>query len=174
MVNQHGAMLHGEADRQRTKARIARVLVVLGILTLVAAAGVTASLIWRDATHMNNPNETPSQIITIAITLVWGVAAIFFWGMKMTPLLSYRKFLRDLDKGLTREVEGVVTEIDADLSFRDGLSFYRLIVNVNDLENPEDERVLYWDAQLGKPDLAVGERIFVVAHGNDMISLEKR
>lgn len=166
------ADLHGETDTQRNNARIRRVLIVFAVLTAIAIAGIVASLIWRDATHMHNPNETASQIVTIAITLVWGAIVIFFWGMKLTPLLCYRRFLREIRGGLSRDVEGVVTELDDTPAFRDGISFYRMIVNVGDLNEPEDERMLYWDAQLGKPTMAVGDRICVRAHGNDIIAVK--
>ena len=166
--------LHGEMEKQRNDGRIRRVLIVFGVLVLIAAAIIIASLIWRDPTHMHNPNENMSQIITIAVTLVIGALIIFIWGMKLTPLLSYRKYLREIHSGLSRDVEGVVTQLDTETTFRDGLSFYGMIVNVGDLKDPEDERLLYWDAQLGKPPVAVGDKVTVHAHGNDIISYTKR
>lgn len=168
------ADLHGEMETERNQRAIRRVLCVFAVLTLIAAAAVCASLIWRDASYMNNPNETPSQIITIAVTLVWGAIIIFFWSMKLSPRLSYRRYLREIHSGISRDVEGVIVALDEDTAFRDGLSFYRMVVNVGDLEAEEDERILYWDAQMGKPELAVGDRVAARAHGNDIIGLEKR
>lgn len=168
------ADVHASGAREKNDARIRRVWVLFAIMTAIALAAIVVSLIWRDASHMNNPNEQASQIITIGVTLVWGVLLIFLWSMKLSPLLSYRKYLKETHSGLTRDVEGIVTEVDQDTSFRDGLSFYGIIVNVGDLKDPEDERRLYWDAQLGKPELLVGDRVYVRAHGNDIIGLQRQ
>lgn len=167
-------MLHGDETAAGIQANIRRILVAFAIFLAVGLVLVAGSLIWRDATHMHNANETPSQILTIAITLVWGCVLIFLWGMKMTPLLGYRRYLKEVHSGLSREVEGAVTEVEPDMTFREGLRFYRMIVNVGDLADPEDERLLYWDAQLGAPPVQAGDQVWLRAHGNDIIALTKR
>lgn len=169
------ADLHSQKDVVKNQARIRRVAVLLGILALIAAAGIAASLIWRDATHMNNPNEMPSQIAAIAITIVFGGAIIFIWSMKLSPPLAYRKFLRELGRGLSRYVEGEIVAVDEEVTFRDGLDFYAIMVNIGDVNDPEDDRRLYWDAQLGKPEaLQIGDQVIMHAHGNDILGFEKK
>lgn len=167
--------VHSDADRERNRRRIHRVLGLFCVLLLIAAALIVGALIWRNPNQMHNPNETPSQIIVSGVTLVFGALIIFLWGMKMTPLLSYRKYLKEISSGLTRDVEGVIVTIEEDTSFRDGISFYPVIINIGDLSDEEDERLLYWDAQLARPtDIAVGDRVRFHAHGNDIIGYEKR
>ena len=46
-------------------------------------------------------------------------------------------------------------------------------VNVGDLKDERDERYLYWDANLPRPQLAPGDAVRVTVHGNDLVSLEK-
>ncbi len=164
-------MLHGDTDRRRNADGIRRAWIGLGALTAVWAVLVIASLIWRDASYMHNVNEQTSQIVTIGVTLLWGALGIFFWSMKLTPLLCYRKYLKEITSGLSRDVTGVVVRFDDTTTFRDGLSFYALVVDIGDTGDPEDERLLYWDAQLARPDIRPGERVSVTAHGNDMIGL---
>lgn len=162
-------MLHGPANTAAAAARIRRILVIFCVMTLAAAAVIAYLLIWRGATRMNNPNEQMSQILTIGVTLVWGALVLFFWGMKLTPLLCYRKYLRDIHRGLSRTVEGVLVRVDDDLTYRDGINCYAFILNVGNLDDPEDERLLYWDARLLKPSVPVGASVRVRAHGNDII-----
>ncbi len=162
-------MLHGQAEADANRARIRRVLIVFLFMTAVAAALVIFSLIWRDATHMHNPNEQASQMLTIGVTLLWGALILFFWGMKLSPLLCYRKYLREIHRGLSRTVEGVLTRVDEGLTFRDGINFIAVIVNVGNLEEPEDDRLLYWDARLRFPALSPGRAVRAQAHGNDII-----
>lgn len=163
------AALHTEKDRAKNKEQIKRWLTIFSAFALLGAAFIMGSFSIRDATHINNPNENLSQVLTIAITLVWGSILIFFWGMKLTPHLCYRRFLRETYTGLTRAMEGCVVSFDEMTTFREGLMFYRLIINVGDIKNPEDERLLYWDARLSKPALQTGAQVHTVVHGNDII-----
>jgi hypothetical protein len=164
-------LLHGDADRARIQERLRRTGLVLGGIALLMLAGIIAALIWRDATHMHNPNETPSQLVAIGITLLGGGLLIFLWGMKLTPLLKYRKYLREIRAGLNRQVEGTVSHFEESTTSREGISFFALLVNVGDPENPEDDRLVYWDGQLQRPDLKRGQRVHILAHGNDIIGL---
>lgn len=167
------ANVHGDVERQQNERQFKRMLIVLAVLTGIAALLIVGSLLWRSPTQMNNPRERTSQIITIAVTLVWGAAAIFLWDMKMAPQVSYRRYLREIYAGLSRDVEGTVARVDAETTFRDGLSFYGVVINVGDIEEPEDERQLYWDARLGLPPFTEGDKAFVRAHGNDIIGLRR-
>jgi len=172
MDGRDAVYLHTDEMKRQNDAGIKRLLAVFAIGTLLALALIIAALVWRDATHMNNRNETPSQVIVVAVTLVWGAMLIFFWGMKMSPLLSYRRYLKEIRQGLTRVVEGIVTRFDTDTTFRDGLSFYAMIVNTGDSNDPEDERLLYWDARLKRPGISLGSKVSIRAHGNDILGFE--
>lgn len=167
------ADLHESTLEARNNRAIKGLLLGFACLTLVAAGLIVASLIWRDPTHLHNPNEQASQILTIGITILWGMVLIFLWSMKMSPRLSYRRYLRELRGGLSRTVEGMVMDLSEEQTFREGLHFYGMILSVGDGKDPEDERLLYWDAQLGRPDLAIGDRVRIHAHGNDIIGLVK-
>jgi hypothetical protein len=168
MSMEHTA-LHTEEDKEKNRGQIKRWLILFLAFAVLGMALIAVSFSIRDATHINNPNETLSQALTIAITLVWGGLLIFFWGMKLTPHLCYRRFLKDVYSGMSRAVEGCVVGFEENTTFREGLLFYRLIVNVGDLKNPEDERLLYWDARLSRPALQTGARVRAVTRGNDII-----
>ena len=161
--------LHTDRDRDKNRIQIRRRLIFLLAFAALGTMLIAASFSFRDATHIHNPNENASQALTIVVTLVWGGLIIFFWGMKLSPHLHYRRFLGEAYSGLSRAMEGRVVAFDEHTTFRDGLRFYRLLINVGDLKNPEDERQLYWDARLEKPKLAAGSLVSVRVHGNDII-----
>ncbi len=165
--------LHKDVDMKHIIDRIRRVYIWLCALLLLWVVLVCGSLIWRDATSMNNPNETASQVITIGVTILFGSLLIFLWSMKLSPLLYYKRFLKEAYRGLSRELEGVIVRWDEETTFRDGLSFYALMVNVGDILEPEDERLLYWDGQLKRPEFKLGDSVRLLVHGNDIIGLER-
>lgn len=167
----HFACVHSQEDNARNRARIRKLVVLFAILLAVAAALVTASLILRENTSLDNPREMPSQVCAMAVTFVIGAIIIFLWSMKLSPLLAYRRYLRETAGGLTRDVQGIITRMDEDVTFREGLYFYGMIVNVGEPNNPEDERLLYWDAQKPKPAWHTGGSACLRAHGNDIIAL---
>lgn len=164
---------HTDGDRARNDAGIRNQWILFGAWTLIAVAAIVFALIWRAPTQLNNPHETASKWICIGATLLWGLVLIFVWSMKMTPRLAYRRYMRDLVSGLSRRVEGVVKQVSPDLTFRDGLYFYALLVNVGDPNEAVDDRLLYWDAQKGTPPASQGDTVLVNAHGNDIIGLLK-
>lgn len=171
-MQQGGKALHGEAHRDQNNRKIKVLLTLLGGITLFACFLIAISLVWRGATRMHNPNEAASQLITIAITVVFGALILFVCGMKLTPRLYYRRYLRESYQGLSREVSGTVKSISTECTFREGLYFYPCILSVGNLDDPEDDRLLYWDAQLGKPPFSENNRVRFVAHGNDIIGFD--
>ncbi|HML48764.1 MAG TPA: hypothetical protein PKE04_18640, partial [Clostridia bacterium] len=127
----------------------------------VAVAGTAVTLVYR------------IQWLTIAITLVWGGLAIFFWSMKMTPPMSYRRHLKEIHQGLSRQTIGRAVQFSQDATHREGLDFYALVINIGEKGDPEDERLFYWDAHKSKPDLSPGDLLEIISHGNDIIGMRK-
>ncbi len=166
--------LHTAEDRQDNRRSIRTQLIILGVILAFGGALIACSLIWRDNTHLHNVREVPSQLITMGITILIGSAAILFWSIRISPLLAYRKYLRDLTRGLSRSVDGILQEFDESPCTRDGLSFYRLVVNVDDPPSENGERIVYWDAKLPRPHVAAGTRLQLVVHGNEIIAMEAR
>ena len=139
-MNAEYEALHTDWDREKNRRQIKRWLLIFSAFAALGVGLIVVCFSIRDATHMNNPNENLGQALTIAVTLVFGVLIIFLWGMKLSPHLCYRRFLREAYSGLSRVVEGRVVLFDEETTFREGLLFYRMLINVGDLKNPEDER----------------------------------
>ena len=51
---------------------------------------------------------------------------------------------------------------------RDGVKYYPMMISVGDMENPEDDRLFYFDANLPRPDWKTGEMLTVTAHDKSM------
>ena len=173
MANASMPPLHTEAIEQENLKKIKKMRAWLIAWLLVGAALIVAALIWRNPTTMDKSRETPAQLIVIGVTLLFGGVWVFLHGLKLGPHLAYRRFLRDLKRGLSHDETGVVVRFNEGKTFREGLDFYQLVINVGDLKDERDERYLYWDANLPRPQLAAGDAVRVTVHGNDLVSLEK-
>ena len=91
-------------DENQKKIRSLRLR--LAAIALVGVVVIVAVLIWRSPTGMDRSREKPAQFAVTAVTLLFGGACLFYRGMRLAPLTAYARYLRELQSGLTREVEG--------------------------------------------------------------------
>ena len=164
--------LHSEQIQQDNDRKIKSIRARLIAWLALGAALIAAAHIWRRPTSMDTSRELPAQLIVTGVTILFGGVWILLHGLRLGPHLAYRRFLRELQSGLSREEDGVVIRFDTDTTFREGLNFYQLVINVGDLKDEKDERLLYWDAALPRPALEKGARVRAKVHGNDLICLE--
>jgi len=149
--------VYSETDFTEINRQIRRGLSIAGGFAFVVLAIIVATLIVR------------WQWATMAVTILWGGLMIFFWGMKLTPPLAYKRHLKEIHEGLSRTTEGRVVSFDEETTFREGLDYFALTVNIGDQGDPEDDRLFYWDMQKPRPVLSAADRVEIVSHGNDII-----
>lgn len=131
----------GEQFRKRL------LLWLLPLLLLVAA--LVYSLVIRQ------------EVLTIAVFVLMCWLVIFAWGLSLAPVRAYQRYIRDLLHGRQREMSGVFKGFDQDSVLRDKVRYQPLMLNVGDLAEPNDDRLLYWDSNLPLPDWREGERLWV-------------
>lgn len=122
--------LYTQEDRRRA-ARLARKwsLILGGAeLVLLAAYGAGIALGWRWA--------------MLAALLLAFVAALFLGDLCLLPALRYRKFLRELDKGLRRRTVCTVESLKEEAGMQDGARVRELKVRLDD----GDSRIFYVNA----------------------------
>lgn len=108
-------------------------------------------------------------IVTAAATIAAGGALIFFDGVYIRPMRLYKKHVGFMLDGRMRETSGILQEVSQEVCDKDGIDSYSLIVNVGARNDPEDERLFYFDAQKGRPSMPVGTRVLVKSN-DKMIS----
>ena len=128
----------------------------LGIPALALLAAVIASFVLR------------IRWLTIGLSLVLGVFCIFSYGMLLSPVIAYRRHLDEVLHGRVRSTTGAFKEMEAQPVMRDGVKYYPVMISVGDMENPEDDRLFYYDANLPRPDWKTGEMLTVTAHDKSM------
>lgn len=144
--------MYTEKDYQDILAQLKGRLTAIGIPAAVLLIGVIVSFILR------------IRYLTMGLSLVLGAGLIFCWGLLLAPLFAYKKHLENVMHGRVRTATGAFKEMEEQAVIRDGVSFYPFMINVGNMQDEEDDRLFYYDANLPRPDWQPGETLTVTAH----------
>jgi len=160
MMSTNAGELYTDQDLFQNATQMRRVLVGAGLLSLPFLTALISSLIIR------------TEWFTILITVGWGALLLFIWDIKIAPVRAYRRHLRGLISGLRRSAEGTVISLSEEGSFKDGVFFDTLILNVDPKLDPEGERLFYVDRCKPRLSVSPGDFLRVVANGNYLTAWE--
>lgn len=144
--------MYTEQDFQDIQNQLKQRWIAVGIPCLILLAAVIASFVLR------------IKWLTVALSLVLGAGFIFLHGMLISPVAAYRSHLDNVLHGKTRSTTGAFKEMEEQSVMRDGVKFYPLMISVGDMNDPEDDRLFYYDANLPRPDWKYGEMLTLTAH----------
>lgn len=149
--------MYSEQDMRAINARIRRNLLiwvpVLGVLTACLIVALTARIKWM----------AYASAVMLAMALIFG--ASFY----LIPNLYYRRFLNDLARGLTREMEGTILEISEKAETQDGAQVLPVRLMLAD---GSDERIVYLNASKTAQFPAVGQSVRLKLCGRHVRSAE--
>ena len=148
--------MYTEQDYQDILSQERRRRWALLSLCVLLLAAVAASFVFR------------VQALTVGLTILLGIVLILGHGVFLAPVTAYRKHLDTVLHGRVHSVTGLFKQVEKDVILREGVRFYPLLINVGDLTDEEDDRLLYFDANLPLPAWQVGDRITVWAHDRAM------
>jgi hypothetical protein len=138
-------------------------------LALVPAAALLALFVYGLVMHLNR--NTSFQWLSYLSLLLAGLWIVFCDGMMIAPLRAYRRHIKDMLFGRTRELTGLFKSIDNTVCVRENISFYPVIVSEGDIEDEEADRLFYYDTQKPLCDLAAGDKVSVQSHDKRIISI---
>ncbi len=145
--------MYTEEDFARVEKQRKRRLMCLWIPFGLAAALIIFFAVKR----------LPEALVS-ALTIVTGAAAIFFHGLFISPVSAYYRHLDNVMHGRTRTVKGAFKELGQEDVDRDGVSYYPMMISVGNMADEEDDRLLYYDAFLPRPDFVRGQMMTVTVH----------
>ena len=148
--------MYTEQDYADIQAQIKQRRLALGIPAAIVLAGVIVSFVFR------------IRWLTIGLSLVLGAGLIFCHGLLISPLTAYRRHLDEVLHGRTRQTTGAFKEMEEKPVMRDGVKYYPMMLNVGNMEEPEDDRLFYYDANLPRPNWKPGEMLTVTAHDKSL------
>lgn len=151
--------MYTEADLTKVQAELKKRWLVSALPTaLLAVAAIAVFVVCQ------MQRRDWGWIFACACTILGGAYFLFFWGVYLQPMRVYRIHVSYMLEGRMRETDGVVQDIADEPRDREGIECYELLVNIGDKGDPEDERLLYWDAQKGKPWVQVGMRVHALSN----------
>ena len=141
-----------EQDYQDICAQVNKRWAALLIPSVLALAGIIVSFVFRQ------------KIVTIMLTALLGAGFIFCYGLFLAPVIAYRRHLDEVLHGKVRQTTGAFKEMEQESVLREGVRYYPMMINVGKMEEPEDDRLFYYDANLPRPDWQAGDMLTVTAH----------
>ncbi len=148
--------LYTQADQNAVRAEVKKRLLITWLPVALLFAAVVAVFILCQI-HRQDWGWIFASCCTIAI-FAYG---LFMDGVYLRPMLAYQEHVRNMLEGRQQETTGLVQFVADEVTDKGGLDAYVITLNVGDRNDPEDERLLYWDVQQGKPDFPVGTRVKV-------------
>ena len=148
--------MYTEQDYADIQAQIKQRRMIMMIPGVLLLAGVIVSFVFR------------VKWLTTALSLLLGAGWIFFHGLLISPLTAYRRHLDEVLHGRTRTTTGAFKEMEETTVDRDGVKYYPMMLNVGSMDDPEDDRLFYYDANLPRPDWKTGDMLTVTAHDKSL------
>ena len=148
--------MYTEADFQEITQQKNKRMLLFFIPAALLLAGVVVSFIFR------------VKYLTMGLTVLLGAYAIFFWEMSIAPLIAYQRHIDTALRGRTRSLTGAFKEIETTDVVREGVRYFPMLLNVGDMNDPEDDRLFYYDRNLPVPDWKTGDKLTVTAHDKAM------
>lgn len=100
------------------------------------------------------------------------VVSIFLWGTIGIRLFCWSRFLREMNAGLERTAEGVISSIEEDETTREGLEFRALRLLTGDESDKAGGRILYVDASRFPLKAHVGQNVECRIYGSYVKEIE--
>ena len=151
--------MYDQKDFAENGQQLKHELLVLGCISAPFIIGIIVSFIFR------------IQLLTVVLSAIYGALFIFLYNMRIAPVTAYRRYLKNLTNGLKRETEGVLVSFDSDETFKEGVRFNTMIINVDMKMDPEGERLFYYDLCKPRPVLKEGDLLYIKSHGNYVLEL---
>jgi len=104
--------------------------------------------------------------LTYAAAACFALASVFLWGAFGVRLAAWRRFLRDMQAGMEREVEGVISSIGDSDTQKEGLEFRAFRLMTGDESDKAGGRLLYVDSSRLPLPAGPGQKVLCRLFGN--------
>ena len=150
--------MYSEKDLIEINGKIKKNIRVWAPILLVLAAVYAAALIIR------------IKWLVYAAAVLLCIAACYGILAYLIPNTRYRRFLMDMEEGLSREIRGRIVEISDQEDMQDGVRVLPVRIY---LEDEQDERIVYLNASKKAMFPDAGENVILHCYGRHIRNAEK-
>ncbi len=141
--------MYSKQDLEKVNGQIRRERLQYYVPAVLLIAGGIVAFILR------------MKVLTMILLALGGILFIFSADVLIGPLKAYRRHLENALGSDQKEFTGVIKNLGDIAVEREGVMYYPFCLSVGDPENEEDDRLLYLDANLDKPDWHLGDKLYV-------------
>lgn len=160
-------MLYSKEDYQKTVALLRRIwLIILAISVVCIVVWVVLASQRVKEARISWPGYVAAGVCSTAV--------VFIYGMFGSRVNAYRRFLRDVDQGLEREIVGAVSQIDETPTVSNNLEFVsvHIAVPAQSDKEPASVRLLRYDSVKGPVPFRTGQNVRLLLFGNNIKGYE--
>lgn len=162
-----------KAAARREKKKL--LFIWLGVLTAFVALVLVFVIlnIVQVNLYRDRSLRLAGTLVCIVASIAFGCFTLFFFSIKYRLTRKYCRMLRDMDHGLKDTVEGKFVEYDENVSMKDGVYFYAMVLDCKPLKREDiTMRKVLIEHTVPKLELAPGTRLKIVSHANILVSYE--
>ena len=111
--------------------------------------------------------------LTILLSSLTGCWIIFVHQMLYVPKKAYREHVRSALHVSRKECDGHYLRMENTPVERNNVMFYAFYLNVGEKQDPEDDRLFYFDAHKPLPDWHTGDMLHIVSYDKFVSAYKK-
>ena len=145
-------MLYTENDLTQARLETRKILLQM----LVPAVLLMGGVIWSFVVRI--------KWLTILLSILTGFWIIFIRQNFWLPRQAYSNHIDSALHAKKKEAEGRYLRTEDTPVERNNVMFYAFYLNIGEKEDPDDDRLFYWDALKPRPDWQTGDRIRICSY----------
>lgn len=147
--------------------------IALGVYLALEAVMITLNIVAvvRDR---DRSLYVPFMISSIILCTLFGSGTLFFFAIKFRLTRKYCRMLRDMKQGLKDKGQGVFIAINPEISEKDGVFFYRMVIDCPPMKRGDiTTREILIERNHALPAFETGDVIRFITHANILMAYEK-
>lgn len=147
--------------------------VALGVYLALEAVMITLNIVAvvRDR---DRSLYVPFMLTSIILCTLFGSGSLFFFAIKYRLTRKYCRMLRDMKQGLKDKGQGVFIAINPEISEKDGVFFYRMVIDCPPMKRGDiTTREILIERNHALPAFETGDVIRFITHANILMAYEK-
>lgn len=147
--------------------------VALGVYLALEAVMITLNIVAvvRDR---DRSLYVPFMLSSIILCTLFGSGSLFFFAIKYRLTRKYCRMLRDMKQGLKDKGQGVFIAINPEISEKDGVFFYRMVIDCPPMKRGDiTTREILIERNHALPEFETGDVIRFITHANILMAYEK-